>query len=126
MPDLEAMVAGFAEQEVDPAFRLYLTSAPSEAFPVSVLQVSVKLTTEPPRGLRANLRRTYLPIDDEYLDSVTKKNDAWHKLNFGLAFFHAVAQERRKFGALGWNNLYEFNDSDLMTSTVMLKNFIAE
>jgi len=126
MPDLESMVANFGEAEVHNDFRLFLTSAPSEAFPVSVLQVSVKLTTEPPRGIRANLRRTYLSIDDEVLESVTKKNDAWHKLNFGLAFFHALAQERRKFGALGWNNLYEFNDSDLMTSTVMLKNFIAE
>ena len=91
MPDLENMVANFAEAEVHPDFRLYLTSAPSETFPVSVLQVSVKLTTEPPRGLRANLKRTYLPFDDEYFDSVQKKNDAWHKLNFGLAFFHAVA-----------------------------------
>lgn len=67
-----------------------------------------------------------MSIDDEYLDGCAKKADAWHKLNFGLAFFHAVAQERRKFGALGWNGFYEFNDSDLMTSTVMLKNFINE
>lgn len=41
-----------------------------------------------------------------------------------MTFFHAVVQERRKYGALGFNIWYEFNDSDLETSWIMLEEFM--
>jgi dynein heavy chain len=61
MPSLENIVINFAAEESDlhKDFRLYLTSMPADYFPVSVLQNGVKLTTEPPRGLKANLKRSY-------------------------------------------------------------------
>jgi len=61
MPKLEVIVNNFGAEEKDmhPEFRLYLTSMPADYFPVSVLQNGVKLTTEPPRGIRANLKRIF-------------------------------------------------------------------
>ena len=61
MPNLENIVINFTAEEAEMHldFRLYLTSMPADYFPVTVLQNGVKLTTEPPRGLKANLKRSY-------------------------------------------------------------------
>jgi dynein heavy chain len=127
MPRLELIVLDFAEDEarIHEDFRLYLTSMPADYFPVSVLQNGAKLTTEPPRGIRTNLKRSFNNFNDESFESC-KKPEVFKKLVFGLCFFHAVIQERRKFGPLGWNIRYEFNDSDLETSQTMLRMFLDE
>lgn len=75
--------------------------------------------------MKANLKRSFAEMSENLFETC-KKPESFKKLIFGLAFFHAVIQERRKFGPLGFNIRYEFNDSDLDTSITMLKLFLDE
>ena len=80
---------------------------PTLDFPTSVLQSGLKMTTEPPRGIKANLQRSYTNIVSSEMyeegmkstsqaqgtgssEAFLKKDSSWHKLLFSLCFFHAV------------------------------------
>jgi len=125
MPALEAKVEGFSLERAHPQFRLWLTSYPSDKFPVSILQNGVKMTLQPPKGIRANMLNTYFVMEDGYFHGCKKAKDL-KKLHFGLAFFHALLQERRKFGPLGFNIPYEFTESDLKICQTQLQMFLDE
>lgn len=113
MPQMETIIRSMAmgEVKIHPDFRLFLSSMPAVTFPISVLQNSVKLTNEPPMGLRANLLRSLADLKQENFEVHILDND-WRKLVFGICMFHGIILERRKFGSLGFNILYEFNESD--------------
>ncbi|KAI9175897.1 hypothetical protein H9P43_006261 [Blastocladiella emersonii ATCC 22665] len=125
MPTLDKLVDAITPDKVHRDFRLWLTSMPTPKFPVSILQNGVKLTIEPPNGIKANLLRTYASFNDEYLDECTKPNE-WRKLLFALSLFHAIVQERRKFGPLGWNIPYEYTDGDMRICMRQLQMFLNE
>jgi dynein heavy chain len=125
MPELERILEAQSQMKLNADFRLWLTSMPSKAFPVSVLQNGIKITNEPPKGLRANIKRTYEDMSEKYYASSSKQLP-WQKMLFGLAFFHAACQERRKFGPLGWNISYEWNASDLSTAQENIRRYLEE
>lgn len=114
MPKLEQIVENMDDTK-HRDFRLWLTSMPNEHFPVSVLQNSVKMTLEPPSGLRQNVLSTYSALDEAEFESCSKP-DVYKRLLWGFCFFHAIVQDRRKFGPIGWNIQYAFTNEDLYVS----------
>ncbi|XP_072658407.1 dynein axonemal heavy chain 10 isoform X2 [Canis lupus baileyi] len=107
-----------------PDFRLWLTTDPTKDFPIGILQKSLKVVMEPPNGLKLNMRATYLKISHDMLEQCP--HPAFKSLVYVLAFFHAVVQERRKFGKIGWNVYYDFNESDFQVCMEILNTYLTK
>ncbi|XP_054451580.1 dynein axonemal heavy chain 1 [Pteronotus mesoamericanus] len=125
MPALEHLIEHINPDKVHRDFRLWLTSLPSNKFPVSILQNGSKMTIEPPRGVKANLLKSYSSLSDDFLNSCHKVME-FKSLLLSLCLFHGNALERRKFGPLGFNIPYEFTDGDLRICISQLKMFLDE
>ncbi|KAL0038617.1 hypothetical protein WJX79_000048 [Trebouxia sp. C0005] len=117
-------------------FRLFLSAEPppllERALPISLLQNSIKLTNEPPEGLRANLRRAYGQYNEEMLEGCAKQAE-YRSIIFALCYFHAALLERKKFGVgnlpaatsgIGWNMNYPFNTGDLLCCGQCASNYL--
>jgi len=123
LPVLEVICEQMNPDETDNTFRLWLTSMPTKQFPALLLQNGVKMTNEPPKGLRANIVQSISKADDKILNDCVNVV-GFQRLFFAFCFFHAVCQDRRKFGAIGWNVAYNFTMEDLVTNRRQLKFFL--
>ena len=111
MPAMDKLIEQIQDGDPHPDFRLWLSSSPNKEFPIAVLQSGIKMTTEPPKGLKANMKRLYQTITESQFNRCQQQSK-YKKLLFSLCFFHSVLLERKKFLMLGWNIVYGFNDSD--------------
>jgi len=112
--------------DVSKDFRLWLSSMPTPNFPISVLQKGIKMTFEPPKGLKNSLNRVFLSLESPTSSEDEKKAECFKKISFSLAFFHSIVNERKKYGPLGWNIPYEFTLSDFHISCSQLNVFLEE
>nr|CEL77298.1 TPA: dynein-1-alpha heavy chain, flagellar inner arm I1 complex, putative [Toxoplasma gondii VEG] len=120
LKSLAKLLEGIQKPHKD--FRLWLTTQPIDDFPMSILQNSLKVVTEPPDGLRPNLQGSYANLTDDALQE--SSHPAYPSLVYVLSFFHAVVQERRKYGKIGWNVAYDFNEADLVISRRLVAMYL--
>lgn len=125
MPTLEKMIEALIEGNPHPKFRLWLSSSPDPNFPIAVLQRGIKMTTEPPKGLRSNLLTLYNTISEEQFSRCSHQA-IYKRLLFSLVWFHAILLERRKFKSMGFNIPYDFNESDFAICHDLIIVFLDE
>ena len=101
LPALEKKLEYYSEGSHD-NYRVFISAEPAATasahiIPQGILESSIKITNEPPTGIKANIHKAFDNFTQETLEM------------FSLCYFHAVVAERRKFGPQGWNKIYPFN-----------------
>ncbi|XP_041842513.1 dynein heavy chain 2, axonemal [Melanotaenia boesemani] len=119
MPELDKLIKELQVLKPHPNFRLWLSSSPHPEFPITILQASIKMTTEPPKGVKANMKRLYQLVTETQFSRCSRPSP-YRRLLFSLCFFHSILLERKKFRQMGWNIVYGFNDSDFEVSESLL------
>jgi dynein heavy chain len=119
--ELEKKLDTFNVEGSHESFRVFLTAEPSADIPIGILSRCIKLTSEPPAGLRANLKRAFCSFDEDDFDELDNKQKA---ITFAMSFYHAILMERKKFGSKGFNMLYPFSLGDLRDSSIVLANYM--
>jgi dynein heavy chain len=125
MQELTELLTSDAVLDFHEDGRIWLTVEQSDSFPLYLLQNSIKITNEPPKGIKAGLYKTFTStITQEFLERVEHEN--WKTMIYVMAFLHSVVLERRKFGPLGWCIPYQFNYSDLEATLMYFEHDLNE
>ena len=119
--ELEKRLDEFALEGSHKKFRLFLSSDASDAIPIGILNRCIKITNEPPAGLKANIKRAFASLSKETFEDYDSKMKS---ILFGLCHFHAVMLERKQYGPMGFNMMYPFSVGDLRDSAVVLSNYM--
>ena len=120
MADMEDLLNP-KDHSVHPDFRIWITCEADNAFPLGLLQMAIKNSFVPPKGLQAGLSRTFnTQINPDFLERV-EPLDKWRNVVFAVCFMHSIVLERRKYGPLGFTVPYEYNYGDMESSLLFIE-----
>ncbi|KAL8275155.1 hypothetical protein Esti_000905 [Eimeria stiedai] len=123
LPALEKLAEEILQSHVHPQFRLWLSSEPTDHFPIALLQRCTKITVERPRGLKANLQRLLQHRSEEEMQRVAGGDERYRRLFFSLCWLHSLLIERGKFHNVGWNSHASFSDTDFLIGDSLLATY---
>lgn len=105
-----------------------MTSEPTATFPLNLIQNSVKMTYEKPKGLKTSLLNSYQTglLNTGFYDSCPKQDKLFKQMLYSLTMFDVIVNERKHYGSIGWNIAYEFNLSDFTQSIRQLQMFLCD
>jgi len=118
---LEKKLEEYAVNSPHDDFRIMLSSDPSKNIPIPILERSIKMTSDPPSGLKANLKQAFACFSKDFYEELEPRTKG---ILYGLCQFHAILIERKKFGPKGYNMMYPFSIGDLTCSCAVLKNYM--
>ena len=106
------------------SFRLWLTTELTTGFPLELLQRSFKVVIESPTGIKNFMKSNISKLDHSQLGECKHPNIKilLHK----LAFLHSIFQERLKYGKLGWNANYGFNENDFLVGCKLVSLYLTD
>lgn len=108
--------------DINPEFRLWLTTESHPQFPSNLAQQSFKLAFESPPGMKKNLQQTISLLDSE--NSILQSpSQTTLKLSFLLSWLHSLLQERRNYIPQGWTEFYEFNLTDYKMGISLIQRY---
>lgn len=128
LPILNTIIEESEETADNSDYRLFISAEPAVAIddhqiPQGILESSLKITNEPPTGMKANVHNALDTFSQDTLEMCTKETE-FKSILFALCFFHSILLQRRKFGAPGWNQDYPFSIGDLTISVYVLYNYL--
>lgn len=128
LPTLNGIIEETEEIASHSDYRLFISAEPAVSaddhqIPQGILESSLKITNEPPTGMKSNVHSALDTFSQDTLEMCTKETE-FKSILFALCFFHSILLERRKFGAPGWNQRYPFSIGDLTISVYVLYNYL--
>lgn len=112
-------------------FRLLCITKPVSKFPITLLRHGSIVACNPPKNFKEKVL-TQLDLEplnnDKYFKGTFSASTQtyWLRQIFALITLHAVIQERRLFGPIGWNFPYLFDDQILKQCIGQLRIFLKQ
>ncbi|KAM9302491.1 LOW QUALITY PROTEIN: dynein axonemal heavy chain 11 [Morus bassanus] len=106
---LEKLLEQYSE-ESHPDFRVFISAEPAPTpeehiIPQGIPENLIKITSEPPTGMLANLHAALYSFDQDTLELCTREGEC-KSILFSLCYFHTCVAGRLKFGPQGCNGRY--------------------